>query len=87
MEVDGGWHFSRSSPPVVLGRAVAKWRALEMRGWRVVSVPWHQWRELATSALRQEYLANVLDGVLWRTHQTSSGVGRAPQSNDATAVR
>ena len=44
--MDGGWHFSRSEPYVPLGRSVAKWRCLEMRGWRVVSVPWFRWFEL-----------------------------------------
>ena len=50
MEVDGGWHFSRSAPYVPLGRAVAKWRCLEMRGWRVASVPWFQWRALSSDS-------------------------------------
>ena len=29
-----------------LGRTVAKWRCLELRGWRVVSVPIFQWEQL-----------------------------------------
>ncbi|GAX75247.1 hypothetical protein CEUSTIGMA_g2692.t1 [Chlamydomonas eustigma] len=73
VEVDGGWHFSRSSTPrVPLARAVSKWRCLEMRGWKVVSVPWFQWFTLEDSdEVRQTYLEDLMDGVLWRTHQSS----------------
>ena len=51
IEVDGKWHYSRSSPHTVLGRAIAKWRCLEMRGWKIVSVPWFEWNELEVSCL------------------------------------
>ena len=57
-----------------------------MRGWRVASVPWFQWEALGDSgegaagdgrgglqARRQRYLEDLMDGVLWRTHQTMAG--------------
>ena len=89
VEVDGGWHFTRSdSPRRALGQAVAKWRCLEMRGWRVVSIPWFEWFQInrgyddheggsdsngdKDSRMRQEYLKHALDGTLWRRHQTSA---------------
>ena len=42
VEADGPHHFSLSKPHVPLGGTVAKWRCLEMRGWRVLSVPYFQ---------------------------------------------
>ena len=111
VEVDGGWHYTRSDTPRrALGQAMAKWRCLEMRGWRVVSIPWFEWFELQeedsnskstrvermgqdeeqleeagdvgrsrsseknsnlSGITKEEYLRNVLDGTLWRMHQTS----------------
>lgn len=52
-----------------LGRTLAKRRCLEVRGWRVLSVPGHEWRALGGSEAAQEvYLRAALDGALWRTH-------------------
>ena len=61
-----------------------------MRGWRVASVPWFQWQALSDARdvgaadggagvglqeRRQRYLEDLMDGVLWRTHQTMAGTG------------
>lgn len=50
VEADGPNHFTLSAPPCPLGRTLARWRCLEARGYRVVSVPWHAWRALRTGA-------------------------------------
>ncbi|GIL90359.1 hypothetical protein Vretifemale_17996, partial [Volvox reticuliferus] len=69
VEVDGPSHFTCSRPYRPLGRTLAKRRCLEMRGWRVLSVPGHEWRGLGGCPDTEDrYMRAALDGVLWRTH-------------------
>ncbi|GLI62275.1 hypothetical protein VaNZ11_004882 [Volvox africanus] len=69
VEVDGPSHFTCSRPFRPLGRTLAKRRCLEMRGWRVLSVPGHEWRALGGHPeIEERYMRAALDGVLWRTH-------------------
>lgn len=46
VEADGPHHFTLSRPHRPLGRAVARRRCLQARGWAVVSVPFYEWRDV-----------------------------------------
>ncbi|GIL62559.1 hypothetical protein Vafri_16756 [Volvox africanus] len=85
VEVDGPSHFTCSRPFRPLGRTLAKRRCLEMRGWRVLSVPGHEWRALGGHPETEErYMRAALDGVLWRTH-VLEGLSPSPSSSSSSS--
>lgn len=68
MEADGPLHYTRSLPHLPLAKTAAKWRCLELRGWRVLSVAQYEWRGLGQDErAEEEYLTTALEGVLWRS--------------------
>ena len=64
VEADGPTHFSSNSPAVVLGDTLARNRFLTHRGWRVLSVPWFEWRSLGDDEQRVAYMGQRLLQVL-----------------------
>lgn len=66
VEADGPWHYSLSRPYVPLAHSIIKWRCLRSTDWRVLSVPFYDWRQLQGDEDKKDYLLCALDGVLWR---------------------
>jgi hypothetical protein len=44
VEADGPSHYTRNEPHTELGKTVLRLQLLQAAGWRVVSVPWFEWR-------------------------------------------
>mmetsp|Transcript_13062 Transcript_13062/g.16752 ORF Transcript_13062/g.16752 Transcript_13062/m.16752 type:complete len:270 (+) Transcript_13062:86-895(+) len=55
VEVDGPSHFSTNTQEF-LGPAIMKHRHLRQDGWKVISVPSHEWQELSGALNRRKYL-------------------------------
>jgi hypothetical protein len=62
IEVDGPWHFLQPGNRLE-GPTLARNRALAVRGWVVVSVPYFEWRQCKTWEQQQEYLLAKLQAV------------------------
>ncbi len=60
-----------------LGRTLAKRRCLEARGWRVLSVPGHEWRQLPSQEAQVGQLACTSRGLSRGYNLNVSGVGAA----------
>jgi very-short-patch-repair endonuclease len=68
VEADGSSHHTRNEPHSELGKTVLRRRLLEAAGWRVVSVPWFEWRAVAASD-RVAYTRGKIRG--WTVHLMS----------------
>jgi hypothetical protein len=61
VEVDGRSRFSLVEPYLPLGALRLRRRLLRARGWRLVSVPFYEWEQVAHDATEQEaYLRRCL---------------------------
>ncbi|KZV32794.1 hypothetical protein F511_23706 [Dorcoceras hygrometricum] len=60
LEIDGPSHFSRNSG-VPLGHTMLKRRYVTAAGWKLISVPHHEWEELHGEFEQLEYLRRRLD--------------------------
>ena len=62
IEADGPSHFTRNTGNVQpLGHTVMKARHLQLLGWRVISVPWHEWDDVRGPVMKREYLLSRID--------------------------
>jgi hypothetical protein len=77
IEVDGPRHFTANTPHRALGRTLARLRCLELRGVRVVSIPFFEWSQLHCHEQRVQYLTAALDGSVWRTALLGTSIGGA----------
>lgn len=73
VEADGPWHYSLSRPHVPLAHSVMKWRCLSLRGWRVLSIPFFEWKALGGDAEKRDYMLSALQGTLWRQRGSAAG--------------
>ena len=60
VEADGPSHFSHNKPHRVLGPTLARNRALQRRGWLVLSVPYFEWDPLGSPEAKSLYLKRKL---------------------------
>jgi hypothetical protein len=58
VEADGPWHF-RQPDGGLMGTTLYRNRALAVRGYRVISVPWFEWSELQGEEQQQQYLLRL----------------------------
>jgi hypothetical protein len=58
VEADGPWHF-RQPDGGLMGPTQYRNRALAVRGYRVVSVPWFEWSKLQGKEQQQQYLLRL----------------------------
>ncbi|PRW33797.1 RAP domain [Chlorella sorokiniana] len=56
VEVDGPQHFSANAPHVPLASTCMRNSLLASAGWKVVSIPFNEWAQLAGLEQKQEYL-------------------------------
>eukprot|EP00798_Chlamydomonas_sp_ICE-L_P018717 gene18717-25240_t len=86
VEACGEKHYAVGSVDVPLASVLARWRSLEMRRWRVLSVPNFHWKKLKTDEQRRCYLEAALDAVLWRIDEKAkfdSAGGKKAKQNSA----
>lgn len=60
VEADGPTHFSMNKPYRLMGSTLLRNRALQRRGWRLLSVPFYEWDELPSAKAKAEYLRSKL---------------------------
>ena len=48
------------------GGTVMRNRLLEARGWKVISIPWFEWRENVSLMAKQQYLCKQLPSSLFQ---------------------
>ena len=61
VEVDGPWHYYQQlGEHVPTAKTMLKKRLLTQAGWRVVTVPYYEWKYHLSSAARLEYLKGAL---------------------------
>lgn len=89
VEVDGPSHFTSNKPFRPLGTSVAKHRSLELKGWRVLVVPWFEWTPLTDLEARCEYLRSGLQALIGDLNVSPPELltPSIPLSQVATAVR
>ena len=85
VEFDGPTHYLRSGRPN--GATTFKSRLLEMRGWRVVHIPYFEWDELRTRNDKKAYLRRKLGLPAPARNRTSSitSDGSSPRSGRSRA--
>ena len=64
VEADGPTHFSSNSPGVALGKTLWRNRALERRGYTVLSVPHYEWDALEDAQQKAAYMGKRLQALL-----------------------
>jgi hypothetical protein len=60
VEVDGPSHFIRQHRDAFNGSTLLKRRLLQLAGWRIISVPYFEWNELADSMAKVTYLRQLV---------------------------
>ena len=85
VEFDGPTHYLKSGRPN--GATTFKTRLLEMRGWRVIHIPYFEWDELRTRNDKKAYLRQKLGLATPARSRTSSitSDGSSPRSGRSRA--
>ena len=84
VEVDGPTHFMANAPDVPNGSTLWRNRMLQLRSWRVVSVPVLQWSQLGSSAEKQR--AYLLQRFAQAGVQLPSATSSAADMHHSTAL-
>ena len=60
IECDGPSHFEKNLEKSVTHKTILRNRGLERRGWRVLMIPYYEWREVVSNDKHQKYLEDKL---------------------------
>lgn len=74
LSIDGPQCFSANAPYAPLGETVARWRLIQSRGWKVVSIRYSDWIKLNMPHQQQAHLHQTISAASTRAPQSLEGV-------------